>query len=431
MARLKRKLLQTTLRYYILFAFIILLATSPVYYFTTQWLYLRKTSKTLRLSKKDFLKYSLPNLKKSEIDIWNKTDWSIKIEPYREDIKHDTIFNLSILDPVEKEYDPYRVLLSPIIIENKAYTLMIRLNLIEPDDIIRSTIEVFSVMIVLLITGLFFITRYLSVRLWKSFYVSLNKIEQFEIDKNEIPQWLETDIEEFWRLNQSFNKLINKNIAIYQSQREFIENASHELQTPLAVFQAKLDTLLQTNHITRHQAEIIEYLNQSIARLSRLNKNLLLLSKLDQNRYPEYEKICLNDIIQRQIDFFILQAAGKNVIIDFQNDIAINKEANTILLDVLVSNLLQNAVINTPPNGVITIQLEEDRFLVSNTAQNGPLDNSVIFRRFSKSPISKQGNGLGLAIVKKITEQYGWKISYLWQNNCHVFEVIFNQVKIE
>ena len=425
MAGIKRKLLHTTLRYYIFFALVILIVSSPVFYYTTEWLYLRKTGKTLRLSKKDFYKYSLPILKRSDIDLWNKMDWSVKIEKYRPEIKNDTIFNSFVLDPVEKEYDPYRVLLSPIVIEKQPYTLMIRLNIIESDDIIKSTIKVFLVVIVFLLTGLYFITRRLSVKLWKPFYVSLNQIEQFEIDKNERPQWLDTDIEEFWRLNQSVNKLINRNIAIYQSQREFIENAAHELQTPLAIFQAKLDSLLQTNHITQTQASIIEYLNQAIARLNRLNKNLLLLSKLDHNRYPENETLLLKDIIQKQIDLFTGQAHANNINFECHYDNSLSIEANAILIEVLISNLMQNAVLNTPKNGIIKISLEENKFIISNTGQSGPIDNSIIFRRFSGTAANTQGNGLGLAIVKKITELYNWQISYRWQNNCHIFELEF------
>jgi len=425
MAGIKRKLLHTTLRYYILFSLVILIASSPVFYLTTEWLYLRKSSKTLRLDKKEFYKYSLPNLKQTDIDIWNKMDWSIKIEKFRPEIKHDTIFNISIFDPVEKEYDPYRVLLTPILIEKQPFTLMIRLNIIESDDIIKSTIQVFLVIIVFLLSGLYFITRYLSFKIWKPFYISLSQIEQFEIDKNKLPQWLNTEVEEFWRLNQSINKLINRNLNIYISQREFIDNAAHELQTPLAVIQAKLDTLLQTNHITKEQAGIIEYINQAIARLNRLNKNLLILSKLDHDKFPENNLLLLNDVLLNHIDFYKIQANTNNININYNFIRTINIESNAVLMDILISNLLQNAVLNTPQNGIISISLDKNKMIFSNTGQSGPLDSSFIFRRFSKSAANNQGNGLGLAIVKKITELYNWQISYLWQNNCHVFEVEF------
>ena len=136
---------------------------------------------------------------------------------------------------------------------------------------------------------------------------------QREIDKNKEPHFLETDIEEFNRLNQSIEKLIEKNSIIYKNQREFIENAAHELQTPLAVFQAKIDTLIQFPTITQEHSEILNSLNDNVSKLNHLNKNLLLLSKIDNNTYYKKEKIIVNDIIQKNLLFFTEQASSKNI----------------------------------------------------------------------------------------------------------------------
>lgn len=423
---MKKKLLHKTLGYYILFASMVLLASAPVFYFTTQWLYLRKTSKTLKLNKKEFYKYSLHHLKIEDIKIWNSMDWNIKIKEYEPEIRHDTLFNQLVLDSVEHDYDPYRILLTPIIIDNKPFTLMVRLNLIESDDIIKSTAKVFLGLSILMLTGLYFITKRLSGKLWRPFYETLHQIEKFEIDKNAPLHWIDSDIEEFSRLNYSINRLIVKNIAIYDSQREFIENAAHELQTPLAVFQAKLDTLFQTDHITQPQAEIIEDLNQSISRLNRLNKNLLLLSKLDHNRYPENEELLLNNVIQKHIDFFLVQAFSKKITFHhlFKSEVKII--ANALLFDVFISNLLQNAIKYTMPDGIVRIELGDNKLLVSNSGQSGPLDAETMFRRFSKTAANSLGSGLGLAIVKKICEQYQWNIKYSYIDNYHNFEVNFN-----
>ena len=222
------------------------------------------SGKTLKLSKKEFFEYFLPHLKVADIPLWNQTEWNVKIQPYRSDIRHDTIFNQMLLDSIEKNYDPYRILLTPIQIENKKFTLMVRLNVIESDDILRSTVQVFLLIITLILAGLYFTTKWLSVHFWTPFYDSIRQIEHFEIDKEYLPQWISSDVEEFSRLNEAIDKLIERNLSIYRSQNEFLENASHELQTPLAVFQGKFDSLMQTSGLTSEQAKIIEYLNESI-----------------------------------------------------------------------------------------------------------------------------------------------------------------------
>jgi signal transduction histidine kinase len=426
MARMTKKLLNKTLRYYIVFALVVLVVSAPMSYFTTLWMYSGDTRHTLKLSKRAFFKYSLPHIKESDIKVWNSMNWNIKIENRQPQIRHDSIFNQMILDTLEHEDQPYRVLMTPIIIENKPYSLLVRMNMIESDDLIKSIVWVFMGIILLLFAGLYFITRYLSIRLWKPFYNSLALIEQFEIDKNSYPHWLETNIEEFYRLNQSVNKLIERNIIIYNSQKEFIENAAHELQTPLAVFQAKLDTLLQTGNITKDQAEIISFLNQSVTRLSRLNKNLLLLSKLDHNQYTENELLSITVVLEKQLEFFSLQAQSKGMRFTASMDSQLSVTVNSTLVDVLISNLLLNAVRHSEPNGLIDVKMTGNKLIVANSGNGAALDDSKIFSRFSKVNPSSQGSGLGLAIVKKIVEHYNWKLTYKWENNLHVFEVIFD-----
>lgn len=420
------KLLNKTLRYYIVFALAVLIVSAPMFYFTTEWMYSGDTKETLRLSKREFFKYSLSHLKKSDVEIWNSMNWNIKIINAQSEIKHDTIFNQMILDTLEHEEQPYRVLMTPIVIENKPYSLLVRMNTIESEDLVKSIAWVFLGIILLLFVGLYFITRYLSIKLWKPFYDSLTQIEQFEINKNRQPQWLETNIKEFSRLNQSVNKLIERNIAIYNSQTEFIENAAHELQTPLAVFQAKLDTLLQIGNITLAQADIIAFLNQSVTRLSRLNKNLLLLSKLDHNHYAENEILSVTEILKKQIDFFSHQAEAKEIKFTSSLDSQLTVSANSSLVEILISNLLLNAVRHTEHNGVINVTMIGSRLILSNTSRGEALDESKIYSRFSKINPSSQGSGLGLAIVKKIVDHYNWKLIYRWENNLHLFEVIFD-----
>ncbi len=420
------KLLDKTLRYYIVFALLVLIISAPMSYFTTLWMYSGDTRHTLKISKRAFFKYSLPHIKESDIKVWNSMNWNIRIIDPQPQIRHDSIFNQMILDTLEHEDQPYRVLMTPIRIEKKPYSLLVRVNMIESEDLVRSIVWVFTGIILLLFAGLYFITRYLSIKLWKPFYDSLAQIEHFEIDKNIQPQWLETNIEEFSRLNQSVNKLIERNIAIYNSQQEFIENAAHELQTPLAVFQAKLDTLLQTGNITIAQADIISFLNQSVTRLSRLNKNLLLLSKLDHNHYTENELLSVPEVLKRQIDFFSLQAEAKEIQFISLIDSQLTISANSSLIEVLVSNLLLNAVRHTESSGCIDLKMIGSRLILSNTSRGEALDESKIYSRFSKVNPSSQGSGLGLSIVKKIVNHYNWKLIYKWENNLHLFEVVFD-----
>jgi len=419
-----KKLLDKTLSVYMLFSVLLLVVSAPLFYYFTERLYVAETDETLMLHKNEFIKYTLPTLRSQEISDWNKYNRNEKIETFKNS-KNDTLFYKSYYDSLDAEIEPYRELNSAIFINGKYFTYSVRINLVEAEDIMESIAVLFLVIISLLLIGLFLITKRLSLKLWQPFYETLIQIEQFEVNKTIQPKFKNTAIEEFNRLGQSVEKLIEKNTSIFHSQREFIENAAHELQTPLAIFQAKIDTFIQSSKFTEEQYKMLSSLNESVARLKRLNKNLLLLSKLENDSYNEKETICLNELIEKNLDFFTEQASAKNLTIKLNLSEKVKVESNPVLAEILISNLFINAIRHNVTNGQLLIELNNHSVKFSNSGQFQPLNSKNLFNRFSKMNPSDQGNGLGLAIVKKITKGNNWKINYSYATNLHCFSVNF------
>ena len=421
---MNKKLLYRTSRAYLVFSCLILLVSARLFYFVTQRLYLEEADETLLLHKKEFLEYSAPALNDSTIEIWNKFNRNVKIRQGGH-VSRDSIFSTAYFDTLESELEPYRELSSPVEIQGKPYTLMVKLNLVESEDLLTSLAFLFFIMIAALLAGLFLINRKFSLTLWKPFYETLGQMERFEIDKDKLLLFNESGIEEFNRLNASIKKLIEKNKLIFRSQREFIENAAHELQTPLAVFQAKVDMLIQRPDVTKEQSEILGSLNDNIARLNRLNKNLLLLSKIENAGYSDKQMISLNDCVQKNLEFFIEQAKSKKLVIQTELNDAQKVSSNPVLAEILISNLFLNAIRHNIQGGEIKISSANNMLLFSNTGQLQSLDPGKLFSRFYKMNPSEQGAGLGLAIVKKIADGNNWKVSYTHSGNIHSFQVLF------
>lgn len=419
-----RKLLDKTLRAYLLYAACVLLVSAPSFYFMTQNLYLEETDEALALHKQEFIQQTAPALKKNEIVIWNKFNRDVKILPYKT-MAGDSFFYTTYLDTLANEYEPYRQLNANIIIEGKPYNYAGRINLVESEDLIESIAGLFLVLIFLMLAGFFFITRRLSSQLWKPFYNTLTQIENFEIDKGNKPAFMPSDIEEFKRLNMSITKLADRNIQIYRSQREFVENAAHELQTPLAVFQAKIDTLVQVSELTADQYEIVDALQESVNRLNRLNRNLLLLSRIENKQFPEMENLNPGNQVLKNMEFFKEQAASKNLHIETELDEEQTIKANPVLVEILLNNLFLNAIRHNVENGKIRIELLAGKLTFSNTGNPKALLEENLFNRFSKSTTSQSGNGLGLAIVKKIADLNHWQMLYEFKDNLHTFSIHF------
>jgi len=419
-----KRLLYKTSKSYLLIITILLVISTPVFYFIIQNLYLEDIDEALDLHKDEFLKHFSNQLNESDIPLWNAYNRDIKILQ-NQNIKNETYFYTHYYDSLSKENEPYRELNAPVFIEGKPYTLSVRANLVESADLVKSIFLIFLFLLSFLLVGLFYINKRLSAKLWNPFYQTLEQIEKFEIDKSNLPQLPETDIEEFSRLNQSIGKLIKKNRAIYHNQREFVENAAHELQTPLALFQAKIDTLIQSGDFTEQQNQILSSLNDSVSRLNRLNKNLLLLSKIENDTYDQKQTICFNDIIEKQLVFFTEQAQSKNIRIttDFSEQLFI--ESNQTLAEIFISNLLMNAIRHNINNGQVLIKMTGNAITFSSTGIPQPLKVDKLFSRFAKSNPSAQGNGLGLAIVKKIADVNHWNILYTFSENYHIFSIYF------
>tara|TARA_R110001592_G_scaffold271284_1_gene537763 strand:+ start:810 stop:2093 length:1284 start_codon:yes stop_codon:yes gene_type:complete len=421
---MSKKLLHKTLQSYLLYSLVLLIVIAPLFYLITQKLNIDEADEGLILRKNEFVLNT--DLKESDIFLWNKFNRDIKIYEYKA-LEKDTLFDTIYFDKLSNEMEPYRELNSPIIIEGNPYTLSAKINLVETEDLVISIVVLFLILITLLLTGLFLITKKLSTNIWEPFYSLLQQIELFEIDKQTPLHFRESKIEEFNRLNQSIEKLINKNQIIYRSQREFVENAAHELQTPLAIFQSKIDNLLQRSDINREQSKLLDSLNNSVSRLNRLNKNLLLLSKIDSYQFSDVVTFSLKELIRKHLDFFKEQALSRNIEITthFNDDIDLN--ANIVLTEILINNLFLNAIRHNIENGFIKVTLEKDKLVFSNTGETKTLSIDKLFTRFSKINSSQKGNGLGLAIIKKITDLNNWGIIYSNTTNIHQFVVEFRK----
>lgn len=420
---MNKKLLNKTTNSFLIYSVIILLISAPVFYFISQWLYIYETDEVLLFHKGAFVKESHEDFTETDIAAWNKYNRDVEILPDM-GVTKDSIVGKMLFDSIAKQKEPFRLIYAPVTINGKKYTYIEKTNLVEMEGMVLSIAVMFLFIIIILLIGIIWISKASAAKIWKPFYNTLNQIHNFEIDKNNPPHFMPTNIDEFDRLNKSLERLIEKNTAIYKSQREFVENAAHELQTPLALFQTKIDTLSQSN-LTKEQSQLLGSLNNDVSRLNRLNKNLLLLSKIDNDSYFEKQPVVLNDYIEKHLDFFTEQAKSKGLEVETRFSTTTLINSNPVLSEVLINNLFLNAIRHNIKGGKIFITTIPGGIIFSNTGHESPLNNDKLFNRFSKSDPSAQGNGLGLAIVKKITELNNWDIKYSFNESLHTFTVKF------
>jgi signal transduction histidine kinase len=294
---------------------------------------------------------------------------------------------------------------------------------VETEDLIQIIFGITIGVILFLLLVLLIANRLILNRLWQPFYAILKELKLFNIADNlEIAQTI-TNIDEFKELNQAATAMSAKAKHDYKDLKAFTENASHELLTPIAVINSKLDTLIQTENFSDRQSKLLTDLYSAVSRLSRLNQSLLLLVKIENRLMTDQQKINLRELIAELLmqleDIFL----DKQITVT--TDLA-DKEimANRYLIEILLNNLIINAVRHNHAGGHIIINLTADSLTIKNTGNNAPLPEEQIFTRFHKSSGS-EGSGLGLTISKQICENFNFSLRYQFHSPHHTFTIIF------
>ncbi|MFP3596229.1 sensor histidine kinase [Chryseobacterium sp. SIMBA_029] len=325
------------------------------------------------------------------------------------------------------EYDdkdqPYRVLETDFIDQfGKTQQLVIRTSTVEQDELVYDLTTALIVLYLLLVVSIIAVNGFLLHKAMRPFYLILDKLKkyQFGIPPSEMPQ--DFSIKEFEELDIEINEMIERNERAFHQQKQFIENASHELQTPLAIAINKIDLAIQNDELDKKNLNFLNEVKNDLRRMSGLNKSLLMLSKIDNNQFAKTVNVNFNELISELLNEYQDFIEYKKIEVNLVEKEVLEANFNRDLADILLSNLLKNAVKYNRQHGTIQIITEKERIVFQNTGTGVSLDPSQIFNRFYKQGSDHSSTGLGLSIIRSIIKQYpGWDIAYEFDEGMHYF----------
>jgi signal transduction histidine kinase len=419
------RLLRRTIKNYILYSALLLLVCTPLYYLAIRQLFINEMEEELFHHKNNFIETAARLETEKEIQLYQLINEEfILTEPIQWPII-DSLFTFSQYDSLESGLIPFRALRTGVTIQNKHYQLIIRESIVGNTKLVITIVAIQAVLLMLLLIGFILINRKLSIDVWGPFYVILEKLKQYQIDKDLSIELPKSSTSEFRDLSEVLVQLVNKSRNAYLNQKEFTENASHELQTPIAIFRSKLELLMQGKDITHDQAELISELLNATDRITRLNKSLLLLSKIENRQFISTQEISVKTSLFQTLELYGQLATDKELKINIEANSELLVKTNPILLDILLSNLISNAIRHTPEKNEITVRIDKRSLQISNAG--APLKNpEKIFQRFNRESRNSQGSGLGLAILKMICEIEGFNVNYYYVHNQHQFTITFH-----
>lgn len=400
----------------------VLLLTGVIYYVVIHFILTEKLDRDLKIEEDEIRAY---------VSTYHKLplpgdfqDQKVAYRPVKEDDTSGRIFsNCVYLNEKENEEEPGRSLLTYILVNKQLFEVTVIKSRLEAEGLVKLIFLITLGIIAFLLLVLFLINRFLLNSLWRPFYGMLDQMKAFNLaDKNEINAEF-SKIDEFTELNQAVLSMSQRVKQDYKELKSFTDNASHEMMTPLAVINSKLDTLIQTTGFSDQQGELIEDIYLAVGRLSRLSHSLLLLAKIENNLIKNEELIDLKELLSQKARQF------QELLQSNEISISLNLEAKAVcmskyLADILLNNLMSNAIRHNLKSGHIDILLSTDQLIFSNTGIAAALDDTRTFERFNKTA-SSEGMGLGLAISRQICNLYSFKLSYQYENEKHSFIINF------
>mgnify|MGYP001470174206 FL=1 len=330
-----------------------------------------------------------------------------------------------------------------VLIENEKYVLYRKLDflltqnnknykvsILEP----QKRTDLLIIKLVIMILGLaflfflilFFVNRHSIKSTLKVFYKTIQKLEKFDINSNKDFKLDTASTFEIKKMNSVIQKMADSLKRDFESQREYIENVSHELQTPLAIINSKLDELIQSENLSQIQIEKLAVILESTNRLSKINQALIFLTKIDNRLFSAESKFCLNNLVTEQLEMYkdVINEKEINLKTNFTQNLNITMHKQ--LAETMISNLIRNSIIYNNEQKKVNIFIKNDSLIISNTGEKLTFPENKIFDRFKKSNLSNRSLGIGLSVVKSICNLYTFDIKYR-HNKMHTFTIKFSK----
>ncbi|AFL82622.1 signal transduction histidine kinase [Aequorivita sublithincola DSM 14238] len=411
----KTKLIKKTSKTFLLTGFVLTVLSSIALYFYTKSLL------------QDQVEESLYSTEARVINALKKGKPVLSFPPITE-IKQASLIRPKILkdtviyDPSQDEMEAFRELSSWKEINGETYQITVRNLVVESEDILIAIVFSNIAIFVLAFLFLFFFNTRKNIKLWNPFFTNLEQMKGFSLSSNKELQLVDSDVLEFSELKDEILLLTSKVRTDYESLKQFTEDVSHEMQTPLAIIQAKIDNIINEHTINDKQFEQISSIQKDIQRLKNLNQRITLLTKIDNNQFIRVEDVNITKLLEEKIENF------KELEIDYitlasKNDLITSMDF--YLADILINNLISNAIKHSGEEKKISIIAENKTLVISNYGQNALKHPEKLFLRFYREVNSVQSTGLGLAIVKKICDFYNFDLSYSFANQQHSFSITF------
>ncbi len=403
----------------ILATILALLVGSIGYYFTMRYVLIDQLDDTIRVEEAEILDVIRNRGQLPPASDYH--DQQTSYEPATTPIKRHFINTTRLVRHHREE--PFRQLIFTTMAGNQLYAVTIGVSEEDTEKLLGLIMTITAGMILLLLGTLFLANRLMLRRLWKPFYQTLTGMREFNLSSRQPLPIRESSTDEFRILDEAARQMTRQILKDYEMLKGFTDDASHEMQTPLAIINSRLDLLIQDHELSEKHHRPIQAMYDAIGRLRLLNQSLLLLTKIENHQFAHSDTIDMVPLIEEKLAQLEDPLRDRHLVVHKDLD-RLHLPINGFLADILLNNLLTNAIRHNQDGGELSIRLRENSLRIANSGPALSFDPTTMFDRFVKGSHSG-GTGLGLAIVRQICDNYAFRLSYGYIDHYHTIDIQF------
>ena len=402
----------------------ILLLWATVFYYSMVNEINDETDDSLEDYAEMLIRRTLTNGELPEHNNGSNNTYSVELLPHDYSGEHFMRFeDEDVYIPDKYETEPARTLTMTFAdTHGQMYLLTVSTPTFEREDLLMAVFWHLATLYVILTLSILAVTALIFNYSMRPLYRLLKWLDSYNLGNGVDDLPMCTHIQEFKKLTESARSTIERAEKYFERQKQFIGNASHELQTPLAILGTRIEWMIDNTQLTEEQFTELSKMRQSLHRMNRLNRTLLLLSKIENNQFPEKSEIDLVEIINNEIGIYN-EIYGDSIKCNTCLPERFIVKMNESLATTMITNLIKNAFLHASEEGVVEISIKKGVLVIANNGSEA-LDGSRLFDRFYTSG-KKGSTGLGLALVKSIADSYGFKVEYTFNEKKHCFAVRF------
>lgn len=419
------KLLDIANRYYLITLVLVFVIGSLGAYYVLKSIINHEFNQKLYAERAQIV-YELRNFENLQRTYYLNIGDVIELEEVPEDPQLEPVLKDTIMyDQYEEKELPFRQLTFSDQINHQFYIITISKSLLSNLDLIQGVSEIMIGMALILMLSLGFLNRLIFQKLWSPFHHMIQQLQDFKISEPVPLKMEDSNVDEFNQLGHVLDEMITKNIKDYKNLKEYTENTSHEIQTPLAIIKNKAEMLLQ-EPLNEQQLTEVSKIYEAATRLARLKDGLSLLTKIENNQYIKTDQIDLKPYLENKLASFEELIELKSLQVDTEYRATPVISMNADLAYILITNLISNAIKHNVAGGWIKVDLDKHKLVIKNTGNQLLVPTEELFERFKRNSDSRESTGLGLSLIQRICDQSKIKISYVHEGSTHELRLSWN-----